>query len=124
MDRGVAGHVASTGQILNIVDAYTDSRFNRDVDLQTGYRTKSILCMPIYIRGKYVPSEIQWTKMFIKIIFVKNSIYHFVHKVHEKKIQLTILFFDANYFEPAIELQYMDIVSMIKVTVTAQFLVW
>ncbi|KAK3090258.1 hypothetical protein FSP39_010459, partial [Pinctada imbricata] len=54
MDKGVAGHVASTGQILNIVDAYTDIRFNRDVDLQTGYRTKSILCMPIYIRGNII----------------------------------------------------------------------
>ncbi|XP_061192599.1 probable 3',5'-cyclic phosphodiesterase pde-5 isoform X5 [Saccostrea echinata] len=54
MDRGVAGHVASTGEVLNIADAYTDSRFNRDVDLQTGYRTKSILCMPIYNRGNII----------------------------------------------------------------------
>ena len=30
----------------------------RDVDLQTGYRTKTILCMPIYIRGKLVTSLI------------------------------------------------------------------
>jgi len=29
MDKGVAGHVASTGEILNIMDAYTDRRFNR-----------------------------------------------------------------------------------------------
>ena len=29
MDKGVAGHVASTGEILNIPDAYKDSRFNR-----------------------------------------------------------------------------------------------
>jgi len=29
MDKGVAGHVASTGEILNIADAYTDRRFNR-----------------------------------------------------------------------------------------------
>nr|XP_022286923.1 probable 3',5'-cyclic phosphodiesterase pde-5 isoform X4 [Crassostrea virginica] len=54
MDRGVAGHVASSGEVLNIADAYTDSRFNRDVDLQTGYRTKSILCMPIYNRGNII----------------------------------------------------------------------
>ncbi|XP_046544884.1 probable 3',5'-cyclic phosphodiesterase pde-5 [Haliotis rubra] len=44
MDKGVAGHVATTGEVLNIQDAYGDIRFNRDVDLQTGYRTKSILC--------------------------------------------------------------------------------
>ncbi|XP_076463269.1 putative 3',5'-cyclic phosphodiesterase pde-5 isoform X2 [Babylonia areolata] len=54
MDKGVAGHVASTGEILNIPDAYADNRFNRDVDLQTGYRTKTILCMPIYIRGNVI----------------------------------------------------------------------
>lgn len=54
MDKGVAGHVASTGQVLNIMDAYGDGRFNREVDMQTGYRTKSILCMPIYIRGSII----------------------------------------------------------------------
>ncbi|XP_076440907.1 putative 3',5'-cyclic phosphodiesterase pde-5 isoform X2 [Babylonia areolata] len=54
MDKGVAGHVATTGEILNIPDAYADDRFNRDVDLQTGYRTKTILCMPIYIRGNVI----------------------------------------------------------------------
>ena len=31
MDKGVAGHVASTGQVLNIPDAYLDDRFNRSV---------------------------------------------------------------------------------------------
>ncbi|XP_048256360.1 probable 3',5'-cyclic phosphodiesterase pde-5 isoform X3 [Haliotis rufescens] len=54
MGKGVAGHVATTGEVLNIQDAYGDIRFNRDVDLQTGYRTKSILCMPIYIRGNII----------------------------------------------------------------------
>ena len=29
MDKGVAGYVASTGEILNIPDAYQDARFNR-----------------------------------------------------------------------------------------------
>ena len=29
MDKGVAGHVASTGEVLNIVDAYAEPRFNR-----------------------------------------------------------------------------------------------
>ena len=36
-----------TFQILNIPDAYEDPRFNPDVDKKTGYKTKSILCMPI-----------------------------------------------------------------------------
>eukprot|EP00128_Syssomonas_multiformis_P009151 Colp12_sorted_trinity150504_noHs@18665 len=47
MSKGIAGFVASTGQTLNIADAYKDARFNQDVDKETGFRTKSILCMPI-----------------------------------------------------------------------------
>ncbi len=46
-DKGLAGHVAQTGETINIKDAYKDSRFNPDVDKKTGYKTKTILCMPI-----------------------------------------------------------------------------
>lgn len=51
MEVGVAGYVASTGKTLNIPDAYQDDRFNREVDMKTGYKTKTLLCMPIRIRG-------------------------------------------------------------------------
>jgi putative ABC transport system ATP-binding protein len=44
---GVAGAVAETGQSIRIDDAYADPRFNRNVDLQTGYRTRSILSLPV-----------------------------------------------------------------------------
>lgn len=44
---GIAGHVATTQETLNIKDAYADKRFNPEVDAKTGFRTKSILCMPI-----------------------------------------------------------------------------
>lgn len=44
---GIAGHVASIGQSLNIKDAYADARFHRAVDDRTGYRTKTILCIPL-----------------------------------------------------------------------------
>lgn len=45
---GIAGHVAKTGEIINIKDAYADSRFDPTTDKKTGYRTRSILCMPIF----------------------------------------------------------------------------
>ena len=45
--RGIAGSVAESGQAIRIEDAYADERFNRDVDRQTGFRTQSILCLPI-----------------------------------------------------------------------------
>ena len=46
-DKGLAGHVVTTGETINIKDAYDDDRFNKEIDLQTGYHTQSILCMPI-----------------------------------------------------------------------------
>eukprot|EP00794_Sanderia_malayensis_P004717 gene4717-5340_t len=52
--KGVAGHVASTGDTLNILNAYDDARFNRDIDVQTGYTTRTLLCMPIFIRGNII----------------------------------------------------------------------
>ncbi|XP_071946809.1 cGMP-specific 3',5'-cyclic phosphodiesterase-like isoform X2 [Antedon mediterranea] len=45
--HGIAGHVAQSKETVNIKDAYEDRRFNREVDRKTGYKTHSILCMPI-----------------------------------------------------------------------------
>lgn len=47
-NRGIAGYVASTGQTLNIHDAYLDPRFDPTTDRKTGYQTSTILCMPVY----------------------------------------------------------------------------
>ncbi len=44
---GVAGHVFTAGEALIIHDAYADGRFNRSIDEQTGFSTRSILCVPI-----------------------------------------------------------------------------
>ncbi|XP_067380321.1 cAMP and cAMP-inhibited cGMP 3',5'-cyclic phosphodiesterase 10A isoform X2 [Channa argus] len=54
IDKGIAGQVARTGEVLNIPDAYADPRFNREVDLKTGYTTRNILCMPIVSRGTVI----------------------------------------------------------------------
>jgi len=47
MNLGLAGAVATSGEVLNIPDAYDDQRFNQEFDRQTGYRTKSVLCVPM-----------------------------------------------------------------------------
>ncbi len=44
---GIAGHVAQTRQGVNLADAYQDPRFNADFDKRTGYRTQSLLCLPL-----------------------------------------------------------------------------
>ncbi|KAL7698507.1 cAMP specific phosphodiesterase [Lotmaria passim] len=51
---GIAGYVAATGKVVNIPNAYEDERFNRDVDKQTGYHTRTILCLPIMYEGTIV----------------------------------------------------------------------
>jgi signal transduction histidine kinase len=50
-DVGLAGSCFQTGQTINLEDAYGDPRFNKEVDARTGYRTRSVLCMPIYNRA-------------------------------------------------------------------------
>ncbi len=44
---GIAGAAATSKQIVNIPDAYEDPRFNRAVDQRTGYRTRTILAIPL-----------------------------------------------------------------------------
>ena len=46
-NSGIAGHVFTTGEGVIIDDAYADPRFNRTIDEQTGFITRSILCVPI-----------------------------------------------------------------------------
>ncbi|MFI5251717.1 MAG: ATP-binding protein [Bacteroidota bacterium] len=52
--KGIAGYVAAMGETINIPDAYADRRFNPDFDKKTGYRTKTILCMPMRNRDNKV----------------------------------------------------------------------
>eukprot|EP00062_Callorhinchus_milii_P005890 gi/632945827/ref/XP_007888255.1/ PREDICTED: dual 3',5'-cyclic-AMP and -GMP phosphodiesterase 11A [Callorhinchus milii] len=45
--KGIIGYVAEHGETVNIPDTYQDSRFKDEIDKLTGYKTKSLLCMPI-----------------------------------------------------------------------------
>jgi adenylate cyclase len=49
--KGIAGACFQAGEVINVDDVYRDSRFNRHVDVQSGYRTRSLLCLPLYSRG-------------------------------------------------------------------------
>jgi adenylate cyclase len=49
---GIAGECFTSGRVINIADAYSDSRFNPEFDRHTGYHTHSMLCMPIVARGE------------------------------------------------------------------------
>lgn len=47
LGSGIAGFVGQNGEAVNVADAYGDVRFNPEFDLKTGFRTKSILCVPM-----------------------------------------------------------------------------
>jgi signal transduction histidine kinase/CheY-like chemotaxis protein len=54
--ESLAGHVALTGEVLNVADAYAlpadgPYRFNPEVDALAGYRTKSLLVLPMQTPG-------------------------------------------------------------------------
>lgn len=51
---GIAGHVAETGEVVNIANAYEDVRFANVVDKMTGYHTKTLLCLPVRAEGEIV----------------------------------------------------------------------
>jgi HD-GYP domain-containing protein (c-di-GMP phosphodiesterase class II) len=47
MKLGIAGLSAVSGRSMRIAEAWEDSRFDRSVDQRTGYRTRSMLCVPL-----------------------------------------------------------------------------
>ena len=45
--EGLCGFCYTSHVVVNVADAYQDDRFCVRVDRETGYRTRSVLCMPI-----------------------------------------------------------------------------
>jgi diguanylate cyclase (GGDEF)-like protein len=59
MGKGIAGHVSRTGETINLTDAYADPRFEPDVDRRLGYRTRTLLCLPILNKANTVVGVLQ-----------------------------------------------------------------
>ena len=45
--HGIAGYVATQRTLVNVTNAYQDTRFYNEIDLDTGYTTHTILCAPM-----------------------------------------------------------------------------
>ncbi len=58
-DKGIAGFVVMTGEIQIVTDAYNDFRFYDEIDKQTGYRTRSLLAVPLFDKNENVIGVIQ-----------------------------------------------------------------
>ena len=65
---GISGYVAASGKKINIPDAYKDSRFDPSTDKRTGYRTRSILCLPVW-----EPTTNQQKREILGVIQVLNK---------------------------------------------------
>src|ERR1051326_3259381 len=59
LGTGIAGRVAQTGEIINVADAYDLEFFDRTFDKKFGYKTRSLLCMPIRHRTGEIVGVIQ-----------------------------------------------------------------
>ncbi len=59
LGEGVAGWVAQHGRPLNIADAYQDVRFDAEWDRRTGYRTRSIVAVPLRGRDERILGVVQ-----------------------------------------------------------------
>ncbi|MCK9279564.1 MAG: ATP-binding protein [Melioribacteraceae bacterium] len=83
--EGLAGHVALTGVTLNIKDVQSDKRFNPEYDIESGYKTKNMICFPIKNREKKIIGVLQlinsktgsFTKLdeeFLEAISIQSAI--------------------------------------------------
>ncbi len=59
LGRGIAGTVAATGETVIVHDAPSDPRFDPSVDRRSGFRTRSILCVPIRNRKGRIVGVLQ-----------------------------------------------------------------
>ena len=46
-NKGIAGQCAKSRDVINVPDCYADDRFNREIDKQTGYKTRCLLSVPL-----------------------------------------------------------------------------
>jgi len=56
---GIAGHVAASAEPVVVPDAYADARFDRSVDVRTGFKTRDMMCVPLTVRKGGVIGVVQ-----------------------------------------------------------------
>ena len=112
--KGVAGWVFSHKEGAIIPDAYKDDRFDKSVDMRTGYRTKSILCAPLKTVGGEV---IGVSQVLNKIVGKFNEDDLEILEAMTKQAAIAI---QGNIIVEQIkksrkqELEFMDIVSQVS----------
>jgi Nif-specific regulatory protein len=57
--QGIAGSVAATGELINLDDPSSDPRFESRFDLATGFRTRSMLVLPVHDEANEIIGVLQ-----------------------------------------------------------------
>jgi GAF domain-containing protein len=70
---GILGACARSGQVINVHDAYHDPRFNASYDLKTGFRTRSVLAVPIKDATGKVLGVVEMINKLSKLYFDKDD---------------------------------------------------
>lgn len=73
LGHGVAGRVAESGETINVADAYTLPFHDRSFDQKFGYRTSSLLCLPIRHRNEDIVGVIQLLNKEGNTTFTKDD---------------------------------------------------
>jgi len=108
---GIAGFVFTTGEALIIDDAYSDGRFNRAVDEQTGFTTQNILCVPIKtMRGEVIGVAQALNKRKGK--FTRNDLRLLEAMINQGALALqSAQFIERMKLRHKQEMEFVDIVS-------------
>lgn len=103
MGQGISGWVAQNRKPILIPDAYQDSRFDPSFDKRSGYRTRSILCVPMLHKRK-----------LIGVMTVLNRVDNLPFLEEDKNIMLTfasqaaLAIENARLLQAAIEKERLD----------------
>lgn len=93
-DQGIAGHVARTGEPLIVNDVQGDPRFFRQADQASGFVTRSMVCVPIKARGRFL-GVLQAINRKHDGLFEDSDLQNFVALGHQVGIAIE----NANLYE-------------------------
>jgi len=83
LTQGIAGACATKAETIFIADAYKDKRFNPNVDKSTGYRTRSILCLPVKNHDGMVSGVVQLINKMPDLEFSQDDVELVTDKINK-----------------------------------------
>lgn len=98
MGQGIAGWVAKERKGVYVNDVYSDNRFDPNFDKQTGFITRSIICVPLLYKGKLL-GVIQAINPINRPAFTDDDMHLFMAFADQAVLAVQ----NAIFFEHAIE---------------------